>query len=168
MEFNDDDENERFRFSKTLTLVDVPEYLRTSSELFKLLTGNDEDTEYTVFSVATKYDIFFKIDPTDNFFVMACKLDLVINNTEDLIELLMTLSYWQVSDTEWPIEIYRYILTHRGELIGNEEFVRYMQYTPSDLQFLIQLDQYEELKTTVAGGYGYLKSLQVLHENGFP
>ena len=172
MEFKDDDENkdddEKFRFSKTLTLVDVPEYLRTSSELFKLLTGNDEDTEYTVFSEETKYDNYFKLDPTTDFFVMACKLDLVINNTEDLIELLITLSYWQVSDTKWPIRIYRYIYEHRGELMSNEEFIRYMQRTPLDLQFLIHLDQYVGLKTTAAARYGYIKSLQVLHENDFP
>ena len=52
MESNED---YKFRFSKMLTLAAVPDYLRTSSELFKLLTGNDEDTKYTE---ATKYDNF--------------------------------------------------------------------------------------------------------------
>ena len=41
-----------------------------------------------------------------------------------------------------------------------------MHYTP-EIDFLIYLNQYAGLKTTVAS-HGYLKSLQILHENGFP
>ena len=74
--------------------------------MVKILTGNGEDTyrkwlRYLqemvkilniLYFLKLLNMIIFKLDPTtDIFFVMACKSDLVINNTEDLIELLMTL-----------------------------------------------------------------------------
>ena len=130
-----------------ITIDQIPVYLRTST-LYTTLIELDGDTTITV---------------------PCCKPNTTILNINDLEELLHTLNYWGVPEIDEPIEVYNYIRINRGQLnyVSLNEINPMMMNCPA-IQFLIHLDQYVGIKTTAAAEHGYLKSLQVLHENGFP
>ena len=132
-----------------ISIDQIPTYLRTSTLFGEIIDLGDDDT--TIITA------------------LHCKPNTTILNDGDLEKLLHTLKFWVVPEIDYPIEVYNYILTHREELnyVELNRINSKVMNCPA-IQFLIHLDQYVGLKTTAAARYGYIKSLQVLHENDFP